>query len=51
MLLLTHRGAMHDDPVIFTMRDPNSLILFAACAVVMLAASHTTMPPGLILTP
>lgn len=50
MLLLTHRGAMHDDPVIFTMRDPNSLLLFAACAMVMLAASHTTMPPGLILT-
>jgi hypothetical protein len=30
VLMLSHRGDMHDDPVIFALRDPTSLCVGAA---------------------
>ncbi|TNC53058.1 UbiA family prenyltransferase [Rubellimicrobium rubrum] len=36
MVMVTHRGWMHDDPVVFAARDPNSLAcagIIVACAV------------------
>jgi 4-hydroxybenzoate polyprenyltransferase len=36
--LIAHRGAMHDDPVIFAARDKVSLVLLALAAVVILLA-------------
>ena len=38
MLLLTHRGHMHDDPVVFAAKDRVSLMIAAGCAVVMAAS-------------
>jgi 4-hydroxybenzoate polyprenyltransferase len=35
----THRGLMHDDPVLFAVRDPVSLVSGAAFVVVMTAAA------------
>lgn len=39
IVMVTHRGRMHDDPVVFAVRDPDSLMCFAA--VVVLAAAGT----------
>lgn len=36
--IVTHRGQMHDDPVVFALKDPTSLITFVLCAGVVLAA-------------
>ena len=38
MLLVSHRGEMDDDPVVFAVRDPVSLSLGAGCAAFFLAA-------------
>lgn len=40
ILLLTRRGEMNDDPVVFAVSDRWSQILGAACAVVVIAASY-----------
>ena len=34
----SHRGQMHDDPVVFAVRDVQSLVVFLSCLVVMLLA-------------
>jgi 4-hydroxybenzoate polyprenyltransferase len=39
MLLLTHRGEMHEDPVVFAASDRVSLVCFAAMAAVIMGAS------------
>ena len=36
----THRGLMHDDPVVFAARDRQSLIIVALAALIMAAASQ-----------
>jgi 4-hydroxybenzoate polyprenyltransferase len=36
--MLTHRGRMHDDPVVFALRDRVSLVLVAAMAAVVMLA-------------
>ena len=36
----THRGLMHDDPVVFAARDAQSLIIVALAALIMAAASQ-----------
>lgn len=36
MVMMTHRGHMHDDPIVFAVKDPNSIVcgaLVAACAI------------------
>jgi 4-hydroxybenzoate polyprenyltransferase len=38
--MLTHRGAMHDDPVVFAARDSQSLAVLALVLGVMLAAQR-----------
>ncbi len=38
MLLVSHRGEMHDDPVVFAVRDPISLSLGVGCAGFFFAA-------------
>ncbi len=35
MWLITHRGAMHDDPIVFTFRDRTSLLIGALSGVVV----------------
>ena len=35
--MITHRGQMHDDPVVFAMRDRISLICFAVVLVLAVA--------------
>lgn len=37
--LITHRGEMHDDPVVFAIKDPVSLTVFILFCVVFLAAT------------
>lgn len=37
--LLAHRGVMHEDPVIFALRDPASYAVGLLCGAVMVAAS------------
>ncbi|GGZ30550.1 UbiA family prenyltransferase [Asticcacaulis endophyticus] len=37
-LMLAHRRDMNDDPIVFALKDRNSLLTVAACGVVMLAA-------------
>ena len=39
VVMLTHRGWMNDDPVVFALRDWNSRICVAAVAAIVLAAS------------
>jgi hypothetical protein len=34
VLLLTHRGEMHDDPVVFAATDRTSQVIAAGCAAV-----------------
>ena len=36
--LLAHRGAMHDDPVVFAVSDWVSQVLLALCAIVIIGA-------------
>jgi 4-hydroxybenzoate polyprenyltransferase/phosphoserine phosphatase len=36
--LIAHRGAMHDDPVVFALTDSVSRIILAVCAVVVVGA-------------
>ena len=38
VLILTHRGEMHDDPVVFAARDRTSLVCAGLIAVVVLAS-------------
>jgi len=37
--LLAHRGDLHEDPLVFALRDPPSYLVAAATALVMFAAS------------
>ena len=37
--MLAHRGALHDDPVIFALRDRDSYIVGALAGLVLVAAS------------
>ncbi len=39
ILLLAHRGQMHDDPVVFALKDWGSLITALLCAVIVAASS------------
>ncbi|MCH8918707.1 MAG: UbiA family prenyltransferase [Proteobacteria bacterium] len=39
MLLLSHRGEMHDDPLVFAMTDPASWMIAAAVLAVVLAGT------------
>jgi len=36
--LLAHRGAMHDDPVVFAVSDRISQLVLAMCALVVIGA-------------
>jgi 4-hydroxybenzoate polyprenyltransferase len=36
--IITHRGLMHDDPIVFAARDKISLAVFALCGVIVWAA-------------
>ena len=36
--LLTHRGEMHDDPIIFALTDTHSRYVLLACALILLGA-------------
>lgn len=36
--IMTHRGLMHDDPVVFALKDPTSLVTVALCAVAVVLA-------------
>jgi hypothetical protein len=38
MWLLAHRGRIHDDPIVATVRDPVSYVLGALVAVVLYIA-------------
>ncbi|MGU3667153.1 UbiA family prenyltransferase [Methylobacterium sp. A49B] len=49
MMLLAQRGHMHDDPIIFALRERKSQILILICVLVALAAVKLDMPMGLIL--
>ncbi len=37
--LLTHRGQMHDDPIVFALRDPVSRVIGLIAALILLAAA------------
>ncbi len=37
--LLAHRGTMHDDPLVFALRDPGSWIIFLLMTAVMIVAT------------
>jgi 4-hydroxybenzoate polyprenyltransferase len=37
--LLAHRGRMHEDPVLFALRDPASYVVGLLCGLVMVVAS------------
>jgi hypothetical protein len=37
--LLAHRGTMHDDPLVFALRDPGSWIIFLLMMIVMIVAT------------
>jgi 4-hydroxybenzoate polyprenyltransferase/phosphoglycolate phosphatase-like HAD superfamily hydrolase len=39
ILLLTHRGAMHDDPVVFALKDPTSLATAALVAAIAVGSA------------
>jgi 4-hydroxybenzoate polyprenyltransferase len=39
MVMMTHRGHMTDDPIIFASRDRISLLVFVSCAIVVSAAA------------
>ncbi|UCF94400.1 MAG: hypothetical protein JSW39_09645 [Desulfobacterales bacterium] len=36
--LITHRGGMHDDPLVFALKDRVSLILLMLMAAIVMAA-------------
>jgi hypothetical protein len=36
--LVSHRDQMHDDPIVFALTDPVSLLLLCACAIVAVGA-------------
>ncbi|NGZ88050.1 UbiA family prenyltransferase [Duganella aceris] len=36
--MVTHRGDMHDDPVVFALKDPISILVGALCAATVLSA-------------
>jgi 4-hydroxybenzoate polyprenyltransferase len=38
MILLTHRGEMHDDPIVFAFNDATSIAVAIVCALIVLAA-------------
>jgi len=38
MVMITHRGHMHDDPIVFAAKDPNSLVCAVLIGVCALAA-------------
>ncbi len=46
--LLANRGELHDDPVVFAVKDPRSLLAGVGLALSFLAA--VTLPPGFIST-
>jgi hypothetical protein len=37
MVMMTHRGFMHDDPIVFAAKDRISQIVVLTCAVIILA--------------
>jgi 4-hydroxybenzoate polyprenyltransferase len=39
MILLTHRGEMHDDPVVFAVKDPVSIFVAVICALIVVVAT------------
>jgi hypothetical protein len=39
VLMLSHRGQMHDDPVVFALRDPVSLVTGVAALAAVLSAT------------
>lgn len=39
VVMLTHRGKMHDDPVVFAFKDPVSLACFATIAALVIGAT------------
>ncbi|MCH9808029.1 MAG: UbiA family prenyltransferase [Alphaproteobacteria bacterium] len=39
VVMLTHRGEMHDDPIVFAIRDRNSLVVGGLCAVLIVGSS------------
>jgi 4-hydroxybenzoate polyprenyltransferase len=41
--MITHRGDMHDDPIVFTFRDSVSIMLGFFCAGVLLIALNPTI--------
>jgi 4-hydroxybenzoate polyprenyltransferase len=44
MWLLARRGFMHDDPVVFTVRDPTGRAVIACCGVAALVAAKVALP-------
>jgi len=38
MVMLTHRGHMHDDPIVFAAKDPNSIVCGVSIGICALAA-------------
>jgi 4-hydroxybenzoate polyprenyltransferase len=36
--MITHRGDMHDDPIVFTFGDATSLLVGVLCAIILLIA-------------
>lgn len=48
VMLLTHRGRMHDDPIIFTAKDPKSLLLIGLAGAVVVLASVADLQLSLI---
>ena len=38
MILVTHRGQMHDDPLVFAATDRSSQLIMLACIVITLSA-------------
>lgn len=39
MWFIAHRGEMHDDPIVFTARDPHSYVVALAAAAIVVSAS------------
>lgn len=38
MWITTHRGEMHDDPIVFSLKDKSSLVTIAFCGLIAIAA-------------
>jgi hypothetical protein len=37
--LITHRGEMHDDPIVFALKDPTSRVIAVLAAIVLVLAA------------